>query len=67
MVSFIRMAFMLVFHQSKCISAIKRILSTTSTYISSSSFMHLCVPCHCDVCLKLRTLRVGMKTLHTIK
>jgi len=54
----------LVFHQSKCISAIKRILSTTTMYISSSSFMYLCVPCYCDACLKSSALRVGVKTLH---
>jgi len=37
MTSFIRMSQKLVFHQSKCICAIKRILSTTTMYVSSSS------------------------------
>ena len=51
MAPFMHMSFMLVFHQSKCIGAIKRILFYyTSTCASSSSFMYLCVPCHCGVC-----------------
>jgi len=37
MPSFMRVSYKLVFHQSKYISAIKRIRSTTATYISSSS------------------------------
>jgi len=46
MASFMRMSQMLVFHQSKCISAIKRLLSTTAMYVSSSSFMYLRIPCY---------------------
>ena len=49
---------------SKCISAIKRILYTTAMYISSSSFVHLCISLCCDACLKSSALRVGVKTLH---
>jgi len=64
--SFMRVSCMLVFHQSKCISAIKRILSTTATYISSCSFTYLRVPCYCDACLKFSALRMGVKTLHNI-
>ena len=54
----------LVFRQSKCISAIKRILSTTTMYVSSYSYMSLCIACYCDACLKSSTLHVGVKTLH---
>jgi len=61
--SFMRMSQKLVFHQSKCISAIKRILSTTAMYISSSSFMYLRIPCYCDACLNSSALRVGVKML----
>jgi len=61
---FMRVSCKFVFHQSKCISAIQRIHSTTATYISSSSFMYLCIPCYCDACLKSITLRVGVKTSH---
>ena len=53
----------LVFHQSKCICAIKRILSTTAMYVSSSSFMYLRFPCYCDACLDSSDLGVGLKTL----
>jgi len=56
----------LVFHQSKCICAIKRILSTTPMYVSSSSFMYLRFPCYCDACLNSSVLRVGLKTLLNI-
>jgi len=63
MTSFMRMSQKLVFHQSKCISAIKRILSTTAMCVSSSSFMYLRFPCYCDACLNSRDLRVGVKTL----
>jgi len=56
----------LMFHQSKCISAIKHILSITAMYISSSSFMNLCFPSYCDVCLKSRALLVEDVT-HTIQ
>jgi len=49
---------------SKYISAIKRILSTTAMYISSSSFMHLCISLYCDACLKSSALRVGVKMLY---
>jgi len=54
----------LVFHQSICITAIKRILSTSAMYVSSSSYMYLCIPCYCDARLKSSALRVGVKTLH---
>jgi len=50
MASFMRMSQKLVFHQSKCICAIKRILSTTAMYQSSSSFMYLRIQCYCDAC-----------------
>ena len=40
----------LVFHQSKCICVIKRILSTTAMYTSSSSFM--CVVFACSMSLR---------------
>jgi len=63
MTSFMRMSQKLVFHQSKCICAIKRILSTTAMYVSSSSFMYLRFPCYCDACLNSSDLRVGLKTL----
>jgi len=53
----------LMFHQSKCICAIKRILSTTAMYVSSSSFMYLGISCYCDACLNSSALRVGVKTL----
>jgi len=56
-----RVSYKLVFHQSICISAIKRIHSTTATYISSPSFMCLCIPSYCDACAKSSALRVGMK------
>ena len=45
MTSFMRVSQKLVFHQSKCISAIKRILSTTAVHVSSSS-MYLRIPCY---------------------
>ena len=63
MTSFMRMSQKLVFHQSKCICAIKRILSTTAMYVSSSSFMYSRIPCYCDACLNSSALRVGVKTL----
>ena len=53
----------LVFHDSKCICFIKRILSTTAMYVSSSSFMYLRIPCYCDACLNSSLLRVGVKML----
>ena len=55
-----------MFHQSKSISAIKRIglFSTTAMHVSSSSFMYLCIPGCYDACLKSSALRVGVKTLH---
>jgi len=64
MASFMRASYKFMFHQRKCISAIKRIHSATATYIPSSSFMYLCIPCYCDACLKSSALRVGVKTLH---
>jgi len=63
MTSLMLMSQKLVFHQSKCICAIKRILSTTAMYVSSSSFMYLRIPCYCDACLNSSALRVGVKTL----
>ena len=63
MTSFMRMSQMLVFHQSKCISAIKRKLSTPAMYVSSSSFLYLRIRCYCDACLNSSALRVGVKTL----
>jgi len=60
---FMRISQKLVFHQSKCICAIMRILSTTAMYVSSSSFMYLRFPCYCDACLNSSDLRVGLKTL----
>ena len=63
MTSFIRTSQKLVFHQSKCICAIKRILSTTAMYTSSSSFMCLRISCYCDACLNSSDLRVGVTTL----
>jgi len=66
--SFMCVSQKLAFHQSKCISATKHILSTTAMYVSSSSFMYLCIPCYCDACLKSNALRMRVKTLHnTIK
>jgi len=64
MASFMRVSYKFVFYQSKCISAIKSIHSTTATYISASSFLYLCTPCCCDACLKSIALRVGLKALH---
>ena len=55
MTSFMRVSQKLMFHQSKCISAIKHILSTTAMYVSSSSFMYLGIPCYFDACLKSRS------------
>jgi len=63
MTSFIRISQKLVFHQSKCICAIKRILSTTAMYVSSISFMYLRTSCYCDACLNSSDLRVGVTTL----
>jgi len=59
-----RVSYKLVFHQSKCISATKSILSTTTTYTSSSSFRYLSIPCYCDACSKSSILRVRVKALH---
>jgi len=63
MTSYMRMSQKLVFHQSKFICAIKRILSTSAMYVSSSSFRYLHIPCYCDACLNSSALRVGVKTL----
>ena len=63
MTSFIRISQKLVFHQSKRICAIKRILSTTAMYVSSSSFMYLRISCYCDACLNSSDLRLGVTTL----
>jgi len=43
--------------------AIKRILSTTAMYVSSSSFMYLRIACYCDACLNSSALLVGVTTL----
>jgi len=64
MASFMHVSYTLVFHQSKCISAMRRILSTVARYMRLNFFMYLCVPCYCDACSKFSTLRVRMKTLH---
>jgi len=48
---------------SKDFSAIKHILSTTTMYMSLSSFMYLCIPCYCDACLKCSALRMGVEML----
>jgi len=50
MVSFIRMPFMLVCHQSKCISAIKRILFY---YRHVYILVQFRVPCYFDACLNI--------------
>jgi len=63
MTSFIRISQKLMFHQSKCICAIKRILSTTAMYVSWSSFMYLRISCYCDACLNSSDLFVGVTTL----
>jgi len=63
MTSFMRVSQKLVFHDSKCICAINRILYTTAMYVSSSSFMYLRIPCNCDACLNSSLLRVGVKML----
>ena len=53
----------LVFHQSKYISAIKRILYYR--HVCILVFLHdLGIPCHSDACLKSSDVRVGVKTLH---
>ena len=54
-----RMSQKLVFHQSKCVCAIKRILSTTAMLVSSPSFMYLRIPCYCDACFKVTRLACG--------
>jgi len=59
-----RRVYTLVFHQSKCINAMRRILSTVETYIRLHFFMYLYVRCYCDACLKSSALHEGMKTLH---
>ena len=51
---------------SKCISAIKHILSTTAQHLSSSSFMYLCFSLYCDACLNPSAMCVGVKTLHNM-
>jgi len=65
MASFMRVTYELVIHQSKCISAIKCIHSTTAMFIPSSSFIYLYIPTYCDACLKSSALRVGVKTLYS--
>ena len=50
-------------NQMYSICAIKRLLSTTAMYVSSSSFMYLRFPCYCNACLNSSDLRVGLKTL----
>jgi len=64
MASFIRMPFMHVFHQSKCINAIKRILFYYR-YVCILVFFHVFVCSLLLRCvLKSRALLVGEKTLH---
>jgi len=68
MASITRMLFMLVFHQSKCIGAVNRILFYyfhVST-VSSSSCMFLWSSVSMRCMLVPRALRVGVKTLHKI-
>jgi len=66
MASIIRMRFMLVFHQSKCINAIKRI-PFYCRHVYILGFIHVFVYSFSLRCMrKSRTLRVGMKTLYTI-
>ena len=59
MASFMRVSQKLVLHQSKCISAMKLILSSILVLVH---VLH--IPCCCDACLKSHALRVGVKTLH---
>jgi len=66
MAPFIRMPYMLLFHQSKCICVIKRILFyhrhvyiLELIHVFAYSLLLRCA-------LKPRTLRVGVKTLYTI-
>jgi len=35
-----------------------------ATYMSSCTFMYLCVLCYCDACLKSSALGAGVKNLH---
>ena len=63
MTPFMRVSQKLVFHDSKCICASNRILSTTAMYVSWSSFMYLRIPCYWDACLNSSLLRVGVKML----
>ena len=65
MASFMHVSYTLVFNQSKCISAMRRILSTVATYILSNFFMYLCVPCYqgCGVgspVIRLRLLAISI-------
>ena len=53
MASFMHASYTLAFHQSKYISAMRRIISTIATYIRSYIFIYLCVPCYCDVCFEV--------------
>jgi len=66
MASFMRVPFMLAFHQCKCISASKRILFYYF-HVCILEFIHVVV---CSISLrctlKPRVLRVGVKTLYTI-
>ena len=50
MASFMHVSYTLVFHQSKCSSGMKRMLSTVATYTRSNFVMYLCVPCYRDAC-----------------
>jgi len=63
MASFMRVSQKLVFHQSKCISAIKRKHSVLLPRIYPRALMHLCVPYYCAACLKFSTLCVAVKML----
>jgi len=64
MASFMHVSYTLVFHQSKCMSAIKRMPSIVAIYIRSNFFMYLCVPCYCDAFLKSSAWCVVMKTFN---
>jgi len=64
MKSLMHMSYTPVFHERKCISAMRRIVSTVAMHIRLNFFMYLFVPCYCDACLKPSALRVGVKTLH---
>ena len=67
MPSFMRVLFMFVFHQSKCVSAIKRILFFYRD-VCTLVFFHILVVCSLLLRLMLKSsvLRVGVKTICNI-